>query len=43
MLAGPAGARSLLAENGGLLVLDSGEVEAIGPIEAGSPREAVGA
>jgi thiamine biosynthesis lipoprotein len=41
MLAGPAVARSLLADRGGLLVLDSGEVEAIGPIEVQPLRMAM--
>lgn len=31
LLSGPAGARRLLAQHGGVIVLDSGEVEEIGP------------
>ncbi len=32
LLLGPAGARRVLAEHGGVIVHDSGEVEAIGSI-----------
>ena len=36
LLLGPEGAREVLAEHGGVIVHDDGEVEAVGPIE-GSP------
>jgi len=32
LLLGPAGAREVLAEHGGLIVHDDGHVEAIGPL-----------
>ena len=34
LLGGPVSARDVLAEHGGIIVHDHGEVEAIGPIEA---------
>ena len=34
---GPAGARRALAEHGGLVVHEHGEVESIGPIDDGEP------
>jgi FAD:protein FMN transferase len=34
LLLGPAGARSVLAEHGGVIVHDDGDVEALGPIDA---------
>ena len=37
LLSGPEGARGLLAEHGGLLVHDNGEVEPVGPLAA-APR-----
>ena len=49
LLSGPGGARRLLAANGGLLVLESGEVELAGPVRARPgmrirlPRSALGA
>jgi thiamine biosynthesis lipoprotein len=49
LLSGPDGARRLLARKGGLLVLDSGEVELAGPVRARPdmrirlPRSALGA
>lgn len=42
-LAGPAGARRLLTRSGGLLVLDSGEMEVVGPLEVAALRPTVGA
>ena len=49
LLSGPDGARRLLAPKGGLLVLESGEVELAGPVRARPgmrirlPRSALGA
>jgi thiamine biosynthesis lipoprotein len=40
LLLGPEGARAVLSEHGGVIVHDSGEVEAIGPIEGEFPRRA---
>ena len=37
LLTGPAGARRALAEHGGLVVHEHGEVESIGPIDDGEP------
>ena len=37
LLSGPEGARRLLAEHGGLIVREDGEVEPVGPVDA-SPR-----
>jgi thiamine biosynthesis lipoprotein len=37
LLSGPMGARRALAEHGGLIVHNDGDVEEIGPLRGGSP------